>query len=437
MRKMFENFHLLTWNYEDHDFECLSTFPDSRGFYETNWRPSEEVLSVLYLATCNRVELYLQISDTVKKSITREELLLYLEKSPIAEQIKNILPVCKHGASAIKHFFQVTSGLRSMALGETQITGQVKRDIERASKNGYLTSLFENISKKALETQKSIRNNTEVGKSPISLLTLMEREIEAETGSQSNFTNVAIGGTGDMSSKVLKHVINKGAENITVIRHDTQRELPLEFKELLEKYTAGKNIQINFLTWDNVIEKSVKISNSWDILITATHSEKPVLTYKLINELREIKYLKQNAYVVDLGIPPNVEIVEKTIENKEKIINLQTLLKQSEQNLALRRFHQQQAMPLIEKSIHAFWMDQIYRNHPEVITTALDCAAKERDKEWENLLAGPLKNITNKQKRVLIDYFKKQERKTLRLHKEIFIEMLVTGNHSSISADSH
>ena len=438
MRKMFENIHLLTWNYEDHDFESLSVFPDSRYFYNGSWQLPDGVVSLLYLATCNRVEIYLQTDETVKKSINREELLAFLENSPISKQIETVLPVCKHGSQAVRHLFQVSSGLRSMALGETQITGQVKRDIERAKEHGVLSPLLENIAKKALETQKIIRNQTEVGKSPISLLTLMEKEIEAENGKECKFENkhAAIGGTGDMSSKVFKHLVNNGIREITVFRNNIKSELPVEFKALYEKYTSGKNVKVNFVAWEDLYSKKLPHVPQWEIFISATYSEKPVLTIDFIHEMRKIGYLTKDAFVVDLGIPPNVEISEEN-NAVEKTINLQTLLKQSERNLALRRYHQQQAMPLIEKSIHAFWMDQIYRHHPEVITTALDDAAKDRDKEWESLIAGPLKNITEKQKRVLIDYFKKQERKALRLHKEIFIEMLVTGNHSSISSDSH
>ncbi|MDH5720789.1 MAG: hypothetical protein OEZ13_09270 [Spirochaetia bacterium] len=435
---MFENIHLLTWNYEDHDFDSLSVFPDSRCFYDGSWALPEGVVSLLYLATCNRVEIYLQADDKVKKSITREELLIFLKDSPVSKQVENIPPVCKHGSQAVRHLFQVSSGLRSMALGETQITGQVKRDIERAKQNNFLSPLLENIAKKALETQKTIRNQTEVGKSPISLLTLMEKEIEAESGRACAFENkaVAIGGTGDMSSKIFKHLVNKGVKKITVFRNNIKRELPEEFKALYVKYTSGKNIEVTFAAWDDLYNKNFKEAPNWEIFVTATHSEKSVITKENILEMRKDNYLNENAYVVDLGIPPNVEVTEGNEQN-DKTINLQTLLKQSERNLALRRYHQQQAMPLIEKAIHAFWMDQIYRHHPEVITTALDGAAKDRDKEWETLLSGPLKNITEKQKRVLIDYFKKQERKALRLHKEIFIEMLVTGNHSSISSDSH
>jgi glutamyl-tRNA reductase len=75
---------------------------------------------VVLVSTCNRVEIY-GVSPWIHGTVHR----LFQELSNTDYDFTPHLYV-KEGAEAVKHLFAVASGLDSMVLGETQITGQIK-----------------------------------------------------------------------------------------------------------------------------------------------------------------------------------------------------------------------------------------------------------------------------------------------------------------------
>ena len=430
MERAFQEIHLFTWNYADHDLACLADFPDSRSFYSVKIEKPGHISSILYLSTCNRIEIYVETAHR-KHALELDDLMEIFQDTPVYEGLRNHVPVYKRGLDSVRHLFQVAAGLKSMALGETQITGQLKRDFTKAMEMGYISSFFNSLMQKVFECQKKIRTQTDIGRNPISLVSLLEKEMVSINNDQPlNLSRVAIGGTGDMSEKVVRYFLNKKINKFVIIRNDTNRGLPEAFEEMLNSEKKKKeNLDIQFVSWSDLWEN--RENHDFSVLVTSTHAERPILDMEKIDLLKKNGFLNGNAIVADLGIPPNVDTDGIDIE-KNNIINLDRLLKQSKINKNLRGLHYREALPIIEKSIHVFWMDYLYTKNPELVNTVLKKVEKESRDEWSNLLSGPLKNMTEKQKRILVDYMKKQERKALRTHKELFVDMLTIGEEDKI-----
>jgi len=427
---------LFTWNYADHDLACLGDFPDSRTFYSIPVQKPKHISSILYLSTCNRIEIYVETLHQ-KQALNLQDILDLFKDTPVYKGIKDHTPVYKRGLDSVRHLFQVAAGLKSMALGETQITGQLKRDFSKAQEMGYVSSFFNSLIQKVFECQKKIRTQTDIGRNPVSLVSLLEKEMVSINHDQPlNLDRVAIGGTGDMSEKVVRYFLNKKVNRFVILRNDASRDLPETFKTMLDNEKVKKpGLDIEIINWSNLLEKD---SNTFDrsrydfsVFVTSTHAEHPLLNLEKIDILKKNGFLKENAIVADLGIPCNVDAEGVDIE-KHNIVNLDRLLKQSKINKNLRGLHYREALPIIEKSIHVFWMDYLYSKNPALVNTVLKQVEKESQEEWTSLLSGPLKNITEKQKRILIDYMKKQERKALRTHKELFVDMLTIGEEEAM-----
>jgi len=90
---------------------------------------------VVLLSTCNRVEVYGATSSWVQGKVFRifQQLCPDLDVTPFV--------YVKEGAAAVEHLFSVASGLDSMVIGETEITGQVKLAYQ-AAKAAKLTGGF-------------------------------------------------------------------------------------------------------------------------------------------------------------------------------------------------------------------------------------------------------------------------------------------------------
>lgn len=423
MRPFFTDLHLLTYNYEAHDLDCLSAFPDSTSFYSMNWPLPEGIISFLYIATCNRIEIYLQTDNNSEKPYKVEDLIEILKSAPFADKFSQYRPHHITGRNAIRHLFQMMAGLRSMAVGETQITGQVKRDVARAEDNNYLSPFFKSLVQKGFEVQKLVRTETEVGRNPISLLSLMEREILNRTDRESlEINRVVLGGTGDMARKTLNFLVSRGVKEIEVVRHTLNAPIPEPFQRTLKRYPS---LKVSYHTWGHLPHH--KNFNA-DLFIGATNSGEPLVSAEEIRNHEKTGYLKPDCFLVDLGIPANFDI-DSDAELLRRFVNLNALLQQSRGNQSLRRKHMHEALPLIEKGVYSFWMDHIYRTNPDFVNEVLLRAREDRQRDWEALLNGPLADINAKQKRILHDHLVKQERKTLRTHKKLFIEMLVNGQN--------
>ena len=73
---------------------------------------------------------------------------------------------------AYRHLLEVTAGLKSLALGEYQIQGQIKNAYINAMQNCHISSYLISIFESALKTGKRIRTETEIGYNNISLSSL-------------------------------------------------------------------------------------------------------------------------------------------------------------------------------------------------------------------------------------------------------------------------
>src|SRR6266700_6398489 len=97
---------------------------------------------VVLLSTCNRVEIY-GVTSWVNGAVHR--LFQVLSSSDV-----DFTPhlYIKEGAEAVEHLFSVASGLDSMVLGETEITGQVKQ----AYQAGHEAKLTGRITNRLFQT---------------------------------------------------------------------------------------------------------------------------------------------------------------------------------------------------------------------------------------------------------------------------------------------
>src|SRR5215216_5728264 len=119
------------------------------------------------LATCNRTELYLGHEDASLAAVrTRAELVQRCALP--ATEVRRSLVVLQDEV-AVRHLFRVAAGLDSMAPGEAQILGQVRRAYETARAAGGTGPLLDRAFHQALHTGKRVRRDTGVGELRVSL----------------------------------------------------------------------------------------------------------------------------------------------------------------------------------------------------------------------------------------------------------------------------
>ena len=112
---------------------------------------------VVLLSTCNRVEVY-GTAARVNGNVHR----LFNDLTSSDADFAPYLYI-KEGEEAARHLFSVASGLDSMVIGETEITGQVKNAYQAAQAAKLTGRMTNRLFQTALATAKEIRTETEAG----------------------------------------------------------------------------------------------------------------------------------------------------------------------------------------------------------------------------------------------------------------------------------
>lgn len=407
-------FRVYSLSLASHKLDELSDFPDSRSFYaDVALLPhlGPEVRGLLYMATCNRIELYCEINPDYDTDSIEKKLRLI---SPVFRQILGKNPQVFVGGAMLEHLIAVASGLKSLALGETQIAGQLKRDMAYAQKAGWLSTGLLTLVRKALETQKKIRTLTGISENSYSLLSLVEQALE-ERALRPLAGRLILVGASEMSAKVARFVLRREAEKFLLVRKDLARPMNAELQELIvahpEKFTQ--------ITLADLAQKYHGFAA--DAMVLASSAQHPLFTAEDIQLLEQNQILRPDAAVVDLSLPANVHSAVGSMLEK-RLIDLESLKCISDEARADRLSSAAQAEPIIRRAVYQFWLDLLYRENPHLVQEYLEQKAHETETEWQRLAQEAA--LTEKQKRILYDFLKKEQRRALSAHREMILELM-------------
>jgi glutamyl-tRNA reductase len=114
----------------------------------------------LVLSTCNRTEFYFLVEDNIKAKDLICEVFNLLATVAV-KKLNNSLYIYSN-LEAVKHLYEVVSGLDSLVVGETQILAQVKSSFEVAQEFGLVDSYFHQLFTEALRVGKRVRTETKI-----------------------------------------------------------------------------------------------------------------------------------------------------------------------------------------------------------------------------------------------------------------------------------
>lgn len=123
--------------------------------------PDSAVSGAVALATCNRLEIYLdaeRFHDAIDAVTERVAEMAGMDAAVVA----NLLKV-RVGAPVAAHLFTVASGLDSMVVGEAEISGQVSRALTAAHTAGNTTPVLQSLFQSAARTAKQVATGTGLG----------------------------------------------------------------------------------------------------------------------------------------------------------------------------------------------------------------------------------------------------------------------------------
>ncbi len=184
----------------------------------------DQIREVVSLSTCNRTELYLVAADfAAAEDFTVAALSREAGIRPAA-LLGRLYSLC--GREAVRHLFRVTAGLESMAVGETEIQGQVKRSYELALREGVTGPITNRLFRGALEAGKQARRETTPSRPPVSIATVAVGLAAHRLGELSQRRAVVIG-TGEYGELIGRLLSRHAAKTVFVGNRHYDRALAL------------------------------------------------------------------------------------------------------------------------------------------------------------------------------------------------------------------
>jgi len=276
---------------------------------------------IFVLSTCNRTE----ITGFAKHPFELISLLIKYSKGNVEEFIK-VSNVYKN-KDAVKHLFNIGTGLDSQILGDYEIVGQLKEAFKLAKKIGTINAYLERLMNLILQASKDVKNNTRLSSGTTSVAYAAIQYIIDNVANYNN-KNILIYGLGKIGKNTFKNLIEYTSNNhITLINRTLEKAV--EYAKLYPKIEIA-----------NCSELSEQIHKT-DILIVSTGSDIPTITKKHLKEGKQL-------VILDLSMPENVEVSVK--ENPEiTLVNVDELSKITHKTIETRKSEIPVAEQIIEK----------------------------------------------------------------------------------------
>jgi glutamyl-tRNA reductase len=248
---------------------------------------------VVLLSTCNRVEVY-GVASKVNGNVRR--LFQHLSKDDV-----DFAPhlYIKEGAEAVQHLFSVASGLDSMVIGETEITGQVKQAYLAAQEAKLTGRVTNRLFQTALQAAKEIRTQTGIGRGATSVgsvaVELAERIFDRDLSGKT----VMIIGAGKMGEACIRHFAKKGARSVLVSNRSYDRALSLatEF--------GGRAIPLG---------DCLPALAEADIVVSSTGSPQTILHRE---DVASVMARRRNRplFLIDIAVPRDIDAEVEQLDN--------------------------------------------------------------------------------------------------------------------------
>jgi len=290
----------VTANHRNTPFEILERLAvDAGELADAVAGGAPELRGAVAVSTCNRVELYLDIDAP---AITAHALARQGFERALAElggeAARDLTTTAEvlDDAAAVHHLFSVCAGLDSVAVGEEEIAGQVRRAASRARETGTSSGRLDHVVQEAIRTARAARAQGDASRTGRSLARLAIDLVGSRLTDWSE-TEVLIIGTGRYAATTVATLRERGARRITVYSPTGRAQLFAQRQGLEPTNDLGSALQ----RAEVVITCTTRLSVGVDDVPAGTR-----------------------ALIVDLGLPRNVDPAVGALEGIA-LLDLETI----------------------------------------------------------------------------------------------------------------
>lgn len=286
----------------------------------------------LILSTCNRTEIYFVSNQSDEDEIVQG----WLAKECGLETTALSCLYNHTDSDAIRHAFNVASGLDSMVLGETQILGQLKDAYRTANDLNTVGPLLNRVLQQTFAVAKQVRTQTKIGANAVSVASAAVQLARQVFSSFHRHTALLVG-AGDTIEITARHLHTHKIGRMIIANRSIQRA-----RELAKEFGAYA-IDLNMIP--NHLQEA-------ELVVCSTASPEPILTYDMVKNATSTRRHRP-VLMIDIAVPRDVEASVSKLEDVY-LYTVDDLKNVIDQNVKSREKEATDAKDIVNTAVEEF-----------------------------------------------------------------------------------
>ncbi len=239
------------------------------------------------VATCHRSEIY---GLTEGRRADEELMRVISEWRGLDVEEATRESFYREGADAARHLFRVAAGLDSMALGESEVLGQVRTALRVAREARATRSVLHRLFESAVAAGKRVRTETAIGRHPLSVPSI-GFELAAKVFGDMETRTILVLGAGETGALFARQAVEAGVRDVRVANRSAERAAEVAAR------IGGTSV-----AWEELPRALAEA----DVVVGATASPVPVVRRADV-ELAMRQRRGRPMFFLDLAMPRDVE----------------------------------------------------------------------------------------------------------------------------------
>ena len=315
--------------------EAIAITPEQVSELQQELHAIDGMQECLVLNTCNRLEIY-GLADTHDiENILRDCVCNY---NGTTRELLDAHSFWRTNLDVLQHAFEVSAGLDSQMIGETDILGQMKQAYASARAANCTGAVLNRLFEKSFQAAKSARTQTKITRGQVSIGNIavdLGNRIFGNLGK----SRVLLIGSGDVAEKTAQALQSRGVVDITVTSRTFEKAHALAHK------FSGAVVELSDFP------QQLK---HFDIVISSTTAPQTIVDCAMI--ANALKHRPDRPFfLIDLALPRDVDPQVDDFENVY-LYNLDDLSGIANENADLRKAEIEKARAILQRHAWNLWL---------------------------------------------------------------------------------
>ena len=294
-----------------------------------------EFRECLVVNTCNRLEIYGLAGDGISEEQVRSRICA---RANLDRGLFDRHSFWHTNLAVLQHALEVSAGIDSQMVGETEIAGQIKDAYASARDAGCTGPILNRVFQKCFQAAKSVRTQTAIGRGQVSIGNIAA-DLAGRIFGRLADSRALLLGSGEVAEKTAKALMALGAGDITISSRRFERA-----KQLAHAFGGA------VVEFDNCTAHLGR----FDIIISSTAAQHPILEAPRIRSAMRQRP-DRPLFLLDLAVPRDIDPAAAAMDNVY-LYNLDDLAEIANENLAQRKAEIERARAILKAHAWRLWL---------------------------------------------------------------------------------